>query len=57
MKTPYESPELTTYGSVADITSAVGGGDDSDQSDYPQQFPPGTGSFDVCDNENPNSVC
>lgn len=57
MKKHYKSPELVEYGTVADLTAAIGSSSEADQSDYPQQFPPATGSFDICDNDDPDSVC
>lgn len=53
----YEAPVLVEFGTVAELTAAIGASSDVDQSDYPQQFPPNTGSFDVCNNEDPNSRC
>ena len=57
MKKHYAMPELVEFGTVAELTAAIGASSDTDQSDYPEEFPPDGGSFDVCDNENPNSVC
>ena len=53
----YEAPELVEFGTVAELTAAIGASSDEDQSDYPQEFPPNGGSYDVCNNENPTSVC
>ena len=57
MKKPYASPMLSVYGSVAQLTAALGGSAQQDQSDYPEQFPPDGGSFDVCNNNDPNTTC
>lgn len=57
MKKHYEGPEVIQLGSVVELTAALGGGGSNDQSDYPQQFPPGQGSYDICNNSDPNSVC
>jgi hypothetical protein len=57
MKKHYQAPELLPYGTIETLTAAVGPSSQQDQSDFPQQFPPDGGSFDVCDNNNPNSVC
>ena len=53
----YEAPTLVDFGTVAELTAAIGSSSDEDQSDYPQEFPPNGGSYDVCNNENPTSVC
>jgi len=57
MKKHYASPELIEFGTVVELTAALGGGSQADQSDYPKQFPPATGSFDICNNDDPNSTC
>ena len=57
MKKHYAAPELVEYGTVADLTAAIGSSSEADQSDYPQQFPPATGSFDVCNNDNVATTC
>lgn len=56
MKRTYEAPELTTFGTVAAITAALGGDPSPDQSEYPQ-IPANHGSFDVCDNQTQPDVC
>jgi hypothetical protein len=57
MKNDYQKPELVPYGTVETLTAAIGNSASADQSDYPQQFPPDGGCFDVCDNNNPNTMC
>jgi hypothetical protein len=57
MKKQYQAPELLSYGTIEMITAAIGPSSQVDQSDYPAQFPPDGGSFDVCDNDNPNTIC
>ena len=57
MKKHYDSPELVEFGTVASLTAAIGSASRDDQSDYPQQFPPATGSFDICNNDDPNTTC
>jgi len=56
-KKAYTSPEFVEFGTVAKLTAAIGASSREDQSDFPQQFPPDTGSFDVCNNNDPASVC
>jgi len=53
----YTTPELVPLGSIESLTAALGSSSAADQSDFPEEFPPDTGSFDICDNENPNSEC
>ena len=53
----YSAPELTKFGTVASMTAAIGGDAMDDQSDYPQQFTEDGGSYDVCNNDDPNSTC
>jgi hypothetical protein len=57
MSSKYEEPELTAYGPVHSLTGALGTDSQSDQSDKPNQFPPDGGSSDVCNNDDPDSVC
>jgi hypothetical protein len=57
MKNRYQKPEVVLYGTVETLTTAIGSSDKTDQSDFPQQFPPDGGCFDVCENNNPNSIC
>lgn len=57
MKKHYSIPELVEFGAVAELTAAIGSDSQDDQSDFPQQFPPDNGSFDVCNNNDPNSTC
>lgn len=56
MKKHYTSPELAEFGTVVALTAAIGSSSNDDQSDFPQEFPPGTGSYDVCNNET-ETVC
>jgi hypothetical protein len=57
MKSKYHEPTLTDYGPVENLTGALGPSGQQDQSDFPEQFPPDGGSGDVCDNQDPDSVC
>lgn len=57
MKFTYSPPVVTNIGSVGALTAAIGSSSNDDQSDFPQQFPPGTGSFDVCNNNTQDTVC
>jgi hypothetical protein len=57
MKKQYSSPEIVEFGTVASLTAAIGSSSRDDQSDFPNEFPPDTGSGDVCFNDNPDSVC
>jgi hypothetical protein len=57
MKKLYEAPTLLDFGTVADLTAAVGSSSQEDQSEFPEQFPPDTGSFDICDNDDSTGVC
>lgn len=52
----YESPLIKAFGTVAELTAALGGSPDPDQSEF-SQIPAGTGSFDVCDNDDTTGVC
>lgn len=56
-KKQYGAPEVISLGSVVELTAALGGGGQQDQSDYPAEFPPSTGSFDVCNNNAETTVC
>jgi hypothetical protein len=56
-KLDYTSPEVTVYGSIQSLTSAIGSASRTDQSEFPEQFPPDGGSFDVCDNNDDTGVC
>ena len=56
-KKTYEAPAMQEFGTVASLTAAIGSSSDTDQSDFPQQFPPDGGSFDVCDNNDERTVC
>ncbi len=56
-KKTYEAPAVQEFGTVAGLTAAIGSSSDTDQSDFPQQFPPDGGSFDVCDNDDTTGVC
>lgn len=56
-KKPYTSPDFVEFGTVAELTAAIGSSSREDQSDFPQQFPPDGGSFDVCNNNDPTTVC
>ena len=57
MKRAYTSPTLTRFGTVATLTAAIGQGSRADQSEFPEEFPPSTGSYDVCYNEDENDIC
>lgn len=57
MKENYVAPQVTSYGSIHALTGAIGGASINDQSDYPEQFPPDNGSYDVCNNSDPNTTC
>ena len=57
MKKSYEAPTLLDFGTVADLTAAVGSSTQEDQSEFPEQFPPDGGSFDICDNDDTAGVC
>lgn len=56
MKRTYVAPELTTFGTVAAITAALGGDPSPDQSEFPQ-VPADHGSFDVCNNTTVPDIC
>lgn len=56
-KKSYTSPKCIEFGTVVELTAAIGASSREDQSDFPQQFPPDTGSFDVCNNNDPTTVC
>lgn len=56
-KKAYRSPEVVLLGTLSALTSAIGSSSRSDQSEFPEQFPPGTGSFDICINDDPNETC
>lgn len=56
-KKKYRGPKIEDFGTVADLTAAIGASNLADQSEFPQQFPPGTGSYDVCNNDTPGEVC
>lgn len=55
-KKPYAAPAVQEFGTVADLTAAIGSSSSEDQSEYPQQFPPDGGSFDVCNNDS-QDIC
>ena len=57
MKKEYVSPEFIEFGTVASLTAAIGSSSQEDQSEFPEQFPPDGGSFDVCDNDDSSGVC
>lgn len=57
MKKPYRNPKLTNLGTLVELTAALGGGGAEDQSEYPQQFPPDTGSYDICRNNDSGQIC
>ena len=57
MQKPYAKPELVDFGTIAELTAAIGASSDEDQSDYPVAFPPNGGSYDVCHNDDKTSVC
>ena len=56
-KKDYVAPAVEEFGTVADLTAAIGSSSREDQSEFPEQFPPDQGSFDVCDNTNRGGVC
>jgi hypothetical protein len=56
-KKTYTSPKCVEFGTVVDLTAAIGASSREDQSDFPEQFPPDGGSYDVCHNTDPSSVC
>ena len=58
MKKPYDAPELVEYGTVAELTAALGSDSTPDYSDYPS-IPASTGSFDICTNQDhdPQTPC
>ena len=56
-KKSYISPKCVEFGTIADLTAAIGSSSREDQSEFPEQFPPDGGSFDVCHNSNPSDVC
>ena len=55
-KKTYEATAMQEFGTVAGLTAAIGSSSDEDQSEFPQQFPPDGGSFDVCNNDS-SEVC
>jgi len=57
MKKEYVAPEFVEFGTVASLTAAIGSSSQEDQSEFPEQFPPDGGSFDVCDNDDTSGVC
>ena len=56
-KAIYAKPKLDKIGTVASLTAALGSGSQADQSEWPLMFPPNGGSFDVCQNNNPDTTC
>jgi len=56
-KKAYAAPAIHEFGTVADLTAAIGSSSKEDQSDFPQQFPPDGGSFDVCNNDEVLTIC
>lgn len=56
-KESWTTPTLKLWGTVTELTAALGGGGRSDQSEFPQMFPPSTGSFDICINDDPTESC
>lgn len=56
MKKLYVSPELVEFGTVAELTAALGPSSRPDQSEFPS-IPADHGSFDVCDNNDETGVC
>lgn len=57
MKKRYNTPSVSDFGSITELTAAIGSSSQEDQSEFPEQFPPDGGSFDVCDNDNEAGVC
>ena len=57
MKKEYTTPKLTRFGTVEALTTSIGQSGRTDQSEYPQEFPPSTGSYDVCYNADENEIC
>lgn len=57
MKKHYAMPELVEFGTVAELTAAIGSSSQEDQSEFPEEFPPDGGSFDVCSNDENAEVC
>lgn len=51
----YTSPELTSYGSISSLTAAIGTSPAQDTDERTNTF--GTGSFDICDPDQPDSNC
>ena len=57
MKKKYVTPSIEDLGSIATMTAAIGASAREDQSEFPEQFPPDGGSFDVCENNDPTEIC
>jgi len=56
-KKGYIVPGVIDFGTVADLTAAIGSSSQEDQSEFPEQFPPDGGSYDVCDNDSNTGIC
>lgn len=56
MKKEYQSPAVVEFGSVSELTAALGAQVRPDQSEFPS-IPAGLGSFDICDNDDTMGVC
>lgn len=56
MKKSYQAPELVEFGTVGELTAALGSSSRPDQSEFPE-IPASTGSFDVCDNDTTTGIC
>jgi len=56
-KQQYVNSRLDKIAAVASLTAAMGSGSHADQSEYPQSFPPTSGSIDLCHNANPDETC
>lgn len=56
MKKHYDAPTIVEYGTIADLTAALGSDSMRDYSEYPAH-PPSTGSWDICKNRNPDGTC
>lgn len=56
-KKMYDAPTVAELGTVAELTAAIGSSSRTDQSEFPQQFPPDHGSYDICVNDDPRERC
>jgi hypothetical protein len=56
-KKTYEAPAMQEFGTVAGLTAAIGSSSNTDQSEFPEQFPADGGSFDICVNDGDDEIC